>query len=129
MKLQFKGLIFPNFLKTGTGDPCDSDKDNDGVNDSDDNCYLLPNPDQSDVDSDGKGDACDSDFDGDGSLDENDNCGHNQDIGSTDFRAIDTIDLCLENQVKFYMQVFCAIITCFSILTSLKYKLQILSLK
>ena len=91
-----------NFLITGTGDSCDSDKDNDGVNDSDDNCYLVQNPDQTDVDSDGKGDACDKDFDGDGILDENDNCGHNRDIGYTDFRAIQTVDLCLANQVKFH---------------------------
>ena len=70
--------------------------------DSEDNCYLVPNPDQTDVDSDGKGDACDKDFDGDGILDENDNCGHNRDIGYTDFRAIQTVDLCLANQVKFH---------------------------
>ena len=100
-----KGPSFQIFI-TGTGDSCDSDKDNDGVNDSDDNCFLFPNPDQSDVDSDGKGDACDLDFEGDGCLDENDNCGHNHDICYTDFREIQTIDLCLKNQVKFHMQVF-----------------------
>ena len=62
----------------------------------------MSNPDQTDVDSDGKGDACDKDFDGDGILDENDNCGNNRDIGYTDFRAIQTVDLCLANQVKFH---------------------------
>ena len=72
------------------------------MDDSNDNCFLVPNPDQADVNSDGKGDACDGDEDGDDIPDEHDNCGHNRDIGYTDFRAIDTIDLCLESQVKFH---------------------------
>ena len=64
----------------------------------------MSNPDQSDVNSDGKGDACEKDVDGDNVHDEFDNCKHNRDIGSTDFRGIDTntIDLCLVNQVKFH---------------------------
>jgi hypothetical protein len=31
-----------------------------------DNCPMIPNRDQSDIDNDGKGDECDEDMDGDG---------------------------------------------------------------
>lgn len=37
----------------------DDDDDDDGILDADDNCGLVANPDQADVDSDGIGDACD----------------------------------------------------------------------
>lgn len=72
------------------GDLCDSDRDGDGVNnDSDafpdnsaetldtdndthgdnaDNCPLISNVDQADVDQDGAGNVCDADADGDGIL-------------------------------------------------------------
>ena len=48
------------------------DDDNDGVDDVLDNCPLVANPDQSDLDADGKGDACDPDDDNDGVMDESD---------------------------------------------------------
>ena len=46
----------------------------DGVPDYRDNCPLLKNPDQADLDQDGIGDMCDTDKDGDGVLDTSDNC-------------------------------------------------------
>lgn len=39
-------------------DPVDTDAD--GVQDGQDNCQLVPNPDQADTDGDGVGDACDT---------------------------------------------------------------------
>lgn len=42
------------------------DADGDGYNHDSDNCPLLANPTQADLDNDGLGDACDPDIDGDG---------------------------------------------------------------
>ncbi|TAL52574.1 MAG: hypothetical protein EPN86_05160 [Nanoarchaeota archaeon] len=50
-----------------TKDSVDSDQD--GIPDSTDNCPLISNPKQEDLDHDGKGDACDPDKDGDGMPD------------------------------------------------------------
>jgi hypothetical protein len=54
----------------------DEDSDDDGVLDGVDNCRLVVNPDQADVDEDGIGDACvpPPDEDGDGVPDDVDNC-------------------------------------------------------
>lgn len=60
-----------------TGEP---DSDGDGLLDSDDNCPLVMNPDQADIDEDGTGDECDlindllPDEDDDSVPDEDDNC-------------------------------------------------------
>jgi uncharacterized membrane protein len=50
------------------------DQDADGFFDSGDNCPLVANADQRDLDSDGVGDACDPDLDGDGIANASDNC-------------------------------------------------------
>ena len=44
----------------------DPDDDNDGHDDADDNCPLVPNEDQANKDNDKQGDACDADDDDDG---------------------------------------------------------------
>ena len=43
-----------------TGDACDTDDDNDTILDGSDNCSLIANVNQNDLDSDATGDACDS---------------------------------------------------------------------
>jgi hypothetical protein len=50
------------------------DIDLDGIPDTGDNCPLIVNPDQLDLDDDSEGDACDSDLDGDLIANELDNC-------------------------------------------------------
>lgn len=68
----------------GEYDCVDVDDDEDLLNDIDDNCPLIPNPDQSDIDRDGLGDVCDpcprlvdnaaEDPDGDRVCGTDDNC-------------------------------------------------------
>ena len=74
-------------LQVAVGDDCEfivSDRDGDGIADSEDNCPDVANTDQEDSDQDGFGDACDNcpsvangdqiDTDGDGAGDACDNC-------------------------------------------------------
>ncbi|XP_042371440.1 thrombospondin-1-like, partial [Plectropomus leopardus] len=58
------------------GDMCDNnqDIDEDGHQNSLDNCPYIANSNQADHDNDGKGDACDHDDDNDGIPDDRDNC-------------------------------------------------------
>ncbi|MCR4347283.1 MAG: S8 family serine peptidase [Sulfuricaulis sp.] len=51
--------------RTGNG-RISLDADGDGYNHDTDNCPLVSNPTQTDLDGDGSGDACDDDIDGDG---------------------------------------------------------------
>ncbi|XP_028269551.1 thrombospondin-4a [Parambassis ranga] len=76
--------------KDGMGDECDDDDDNDGILDDDDNCRLVPNPDQKDSDI---GDACEGDFDKDNVIDVIDHCPENAEVTLTDFRAYQTVVL------------------------------------
>ncbi len=51
------------------GDACDLDNDNDGIPNEQDNCPLVVNPTQANLDGDAMGDACDPDDDNDGAND------------------------------------------------------------
>ena len=64
-------LSAKNTLNNASFIPADSDSD--GIPDARDNCVLIENADQADVDGNGLGDAC-QDFDRDGLLNARDNC-------------------------------------------------------
>ncbi len=80
------------------------DQDKDGVSDSDDNCPIVANPDQTDTDQDGLGDACDNcpgsanadqqDSDGDGIGDACDNCPSASNFDQADADQDGRGDLC-----------------------------------
>lgn len=59
--------------------------DEDGIENTSDNCPSLDNPDQLDTDNDGYGDACDTDDDNDGLPD-----GYEQAQQITDYQLPDT---------------------------------------
>ena len=59
--------VVNNYLLSG-------DTDSDGIPNENDNCPLIANNDQSNIDDDKFGDACDSDTDGDGTDNAADNC-------------------------------------------------------
>jgi len=80
------------------GGPADTDADDDGVDDSEDNCPDDPNPAQTDTDGDGVGDACDStgdtDADDDGVEDSEDNCPNDPNPAQTDTDGDGVGDAC-----------------------------------
>ncbi len=51
-----------------------TDRDGDGIKNSDDNCIIKKNADQKNADGDGRGDVCDNDIDHDGLINDKDNC-------------------------------------------------------
>ncbi|MDY0059879.1 MAG: thrombospondin type 3 repeat-containing protein, partial [Myxococcota bacterium] len=82
------------FLPDIVIDPIGEDTDGDGVIDPHDNCLLILNPDQADLDDDGLGDVCDPDDDGDGVADGEDNCPLVPNPGQLDTDLDDLGDAC-----------------------------------
>ncbi|MBC7933002.1 MAG: thrombospondin type 3 repeat-containing protein [Rubrivivax sp.] len=79
----------------GTTGQCQlTDTDSDGLDDGDDNCPTVANPDQTDTDIDGQGDACDPDNDNDGVPDTADNCQFTFNPNQADFDRDGIGDAC-----------------------------------
>ena len=74
-----EGVIIDDFKISAQGID-DEDDDNDGILDVNDNCPLIANSDQLDMDSDGEGDVCDDDIDGDGIINELDDDSDNDGV-------------------------------------------------
>ena len=65
-----------------------------------DNCPLVSNPKQEpSEDVKNRGKVCQVDFDGDGTADVDDVCPENPEITGTDFRNLETMDLCETSNV------------------------------
>jgi len=71
---QTGGELKQTFLSSNTAGAIPTDTDGDFVNDGNDNCRGVNNPDQKDRDGDGTGDLCDPDNDNDGVADGADSC-------------------------------------------------------
>lgn len=92
--LPFLLSIFLVYSCTQDDAPAAIDTDDDGIEDSMDNCPLISNPDQLDSDGDGIGDACEADFDGDGVIDELDNCPETENPDQADADGDGIGDVC-----------------------------------
>jgi hypothetical protein len=77
--------------------PAPTDSDSDGIRDTFDNCPLIWNQSQSDVDGDGTGDSCDIDIDDDGVLNADDNCPYVSNSGQDDADGDNIGELCDDN--------------------------------
>ncbi|XP_023328585.1 uncharacterized protein LOC111701513 isoform X2 [Eurytemora carolleeae] len=87
--------------KDGLGDACDPDKDGDGIINEEDNCPLVPNPEQTpSLNDPSVGDVCYRDRDGDGTPDYLDVCPFNPEIEKVDFykKSMKKINLCLASE-------------------------------
>lgn len=74
--------------------PTPVDSDGDTIPDSRDNCILVSNPQQEDMDGDKVGDGCDNDADGDGIPQDGDNCSFIADTNQTDIDNDGQGDIC-----------------------------------
>ena len=87
-----------------TVDP-DLDEDGDSVPDGTDNCWMVVNTGQDDLDGDGVGDECDLDRDGDGLDDQVDNCPGHPNDEQTDRNRNGVGDACEDDRVTLVVTV------------------------
>lgn len=80
-----------------------ADQDDDGIRDTADNCVMVPNADQMDVDGNGSGDACD-DFDRDGHVNSADNCSEVPNRDQRDEDSDGVGDVCDDEESRFTEQ-------------------------
>lgn len=81
----------------------EEDLDGDGILNDVDNCLLVSNPGQKDIDYNGAGDLCD-DFDGDGILNVDDNCERKSNRNQADGDGDGVGDACDEADNRFFEQ-------------------------